>query len=58
MPHACEMLSNLDILERAIATVTRIILNTRHHQAEADDYESQVLLDTDLAILSVSTLHL
>ncbi|MDB9375896.1 HD domain-containing protein [Nodularia sphaerocarpa] len=52
--YACELLSNLGIPTKTIATVTRLILNTKHHQAATDDYDSQVLLDADLAILATN----
>ncbi|MBD2451040.1 hypothetical protein H6G76_28710 [Nostoc sp. FACHB-152] len=51
--YACELLSNLSLPQDAIATVTRLILHTKHHQA-ADDDDSQVLLDADLAILAAN----
>ncbi|MEH2375900.1 HD domain-containing protein [Nostoc sp.] len=50
--YALELLSNLGIPEDTITTVTRLILNTKNHQAAVDDYDSQVLLDADLAILA------
>ncbi|MFN6484255.1 MULTISPECIES: hypothetical protein [unclassified Nostoc] len=52
--YAFELLNNLGIPESTIATVTRLILNTKHHQAAVDDYDSQVLLDADLAILATN----
>jgi predicted metal-dependent HD superfamily phosphohydrolase len=52
--YAFVLLSNLGIPETTIATVTRLILNTKHHQAAVDDYDSQVLLDADLAILATN----
>ncbi|MEH1870555.1 HD domain-containing protein [Nostoc sp.] len=52
--YAFELLSNLGIPESTIATVTRIIMNTKDHQAAVDDYDSQVLLDADLAILATN----
>ncbi|MEH2322278.1 MAG: hypothetical protein V7K32_01475 [Nostoc sp.] len=52
--YAFEFLSNLGIPESTIATVTRIIMNTKDHQAAVDDYDSQVLLDADLAILATN----
>ncbi|MEH2253738.1 HD domain-containing protein [Nostoc sp.] len=51
---AFELLSNLGIPESTITTVTRLILNTKDHQAAMDDYDSQVLLDADLAILATN----
>ncbi|MEH1789066.1 hypothetical protein [Nostoc sp.] len=50
--YASELLSNLGIPEIIITTVTRLILNTKDHQAAVNDYDSQVLLDADLAILA------
>ncbi|MEJ1936450.1 hypothetical protein WDZ92_40175 [Nostoc sp. NIES-2111] len=48
--YASDLLNNLDIPNSCITTVQRLILNTKHHQA--DDFDSQVLLDADLAILA------
>jgi len=50
--YASELLSNLGIPETIISTVTRLILNTKDHQAAVNDYDSQVLLDADLGILA------
>jgi predicted metal-dependent HD superfamily phosphohydrolase len=50
--YALELLSNLGIPESTITTVTRLVLNTKDHQAAVNDYDSQVLLDADLAILA------
>lgn len=55
--YACELLSNLSLPENAIATVTHLILNTKYHQAAEDDFDSQVLLDADLAILAANTVQ-
>ncbi|MGF1935669.1 MAG: HD domain-containing protein [Nostoc sp. ChiQUE02] len=52
--YAFKLLSNLGIPESTITTVTRLILNTKDHQAAVDDYDSQVLLDADLAILATN----
>lgn len=52
--YADELLSYLGIPVNQIATVTRLILNTKHHQAAVNDIDSQVLLDADLAILAAS----
>ncbi|MEH2009899.1 HD domain-containing protein [Nostoc sp.] len=52
--YAFELLSNLGIPESTITTVTRLILNTKNHQAAVDDYDCQVLLDADLAILATN----
>ncbi|OUL23646.1 hypothetical protein BV372_29670 [Nostoc sp. T09] len=53
--YAYELLSNLKIPLNNIITVNRLILNTKKHQSAADDFDSQVLLDADLAILSVDS---
>ncbi|MEH1896278.1 MAG: hypothetical protein V7K94_13445 [Nostoc sp.] len=53
--YAFELLSNLGIPESIITTVTRLILNTKDHQAAVNDYDSQVLLDADLAILAANS---
>ncbi len=55
--YALELLSNLGIPESIIITVTRLILNTKDHQAAVDDYDSQVLLDADLAILATNSVQ-
>jgi predicted metal-dependent HD superfamily phosphohydrolase len=55
--YAFELLSNLGIPESTITAVTRLILNTKDHQAAADDYDSQVLLDADLAILATNSVQ-
>ncbi|MCC5607189.1 hypothetical protein LC612_10405 [Nostoc sp. CHAB 5834] len=52
--YAFALLSNLGIPESTITIVTRLILNTKDHQAAVDDYDSQVLLDADLAILATN----
>ncbi|WP_375512431.1 hypothetical protein [uncultured Nostoc sp.] len=52
--YAFELLSNLGLPESTITTVTRLILNTKYHQAAVDDCDSQVLLDADLAILATN----
>ncbi|MBN3898136.1 MAG: hypothetical protein HWQ41_23545 [Nostoc sp. NOS(2021)] len=52
--YAFELLSNLGIPESTITIITRLILNTKNHQAAVDDYDSQVLLDADLAILATN----
>ena len=52
--YAFELLSNLGIPESTITNVIRLILNTKDHQAAVDDYDSQVLLDADLAILATN----
>ncbi|MEH2147030.1 HD domain-containing protein [Nostoc sp.] len=55
--YAWELLSDLGIPESTINTVTRLILNTKDHQAAVDDYDSQVLLDADLAILATNSVQ-
>ncbi|MBW4613337.1 MAG: hypothetical protein KME21_08650 [Desmonostoc vinosum HA7617-LM4] len=50
--YAVQWLSSLGIPANTITYVTRLILNTKHHQAAVDDFDSQVLLDADLAILA------
>ncbi|MGI8503731.1 MAG: HD domain-containing protein [Hassallia sp.] len=52
--YACELLSSLGIPPSNITAVTCLIINTKHHQAAADDFDSQVLLDADLAILAAN----
>ncbi|MBD2344892.1 HD domain-containing protein [Anabaena subtropica] len=51
--YACESLSSLGIPLSCLTKVKRLILNTKHHQAD-DDIDSQVLLDADLAILATN----
>jgi predicted metal-dependent HD superfamily phosphohydrolase len=55
--YASQLLSSLGIPNSNIATVTRLVLNTKHHQAAVDDYDSQVLLDADLAILAANSVQ-
>ncbi|BAY31239.1 hypothetical protein NIES2107_30980 [Nostoc carneum NIES-2107] len=50
--YACELLHNLGLEPNNIAQIALLILNTKSHQAAADDFDSQVLLDADLAILA------
>ncbi|WP_414578964.1 hypothetical protein [Anabaena sp. CCY 9402-a] len=52
--YADKLLRNLEIPINQINTVTHLILNTKHHQADIDDIDSQVLLDADLGMLAVS----
>jgi predicted metal-dependent HD superfamily phosphohydrolase len=52
--YACELLSSLGIPSNNITAVTCLIINTKNHQAAADDFDSQVLLDADLAILAAN----
>ncbi|WP_224311672.1 MULTISPECIES: hypothetical protein [Nostocaceae] len=50
--YAGEALQSLGIPLSCITKVKRLILSTKHHQA--DDIDSQVLLDADLAILATN----
>ncbi|MBD2439066.1 hypothetical protein [Nostoc sp. FACHB-110] len=52
--YACELLSDLSLPQSAIATITRLILDTKHHQATVNDEDTYVLLDADLAILAAN----
>ncbi|MBE9199566.1 MULTISPECIES: hypothetical protein [unclassified Nodularia (in: cyanobacteria)] len=52
--YAFNMLNILGVPHSDITNVTRLILNTKHHQAATEDYDSQVLLDADLAILATN----
>jgi predicted metal-dependent HD superfamily phosphohydrolase len=49
--YASDWLASLGFSSRIIATVSRFILSTKSHQAAPDDFECQVFLDADLAIL-------
>ncbi|HLP87238.1 MAG TPA: hypothetical protein VK184_01360 [Nostocaceae cyanobacterium] len=51
--YTATLLQNLGVPLGTIANVTRLILQTKHHQA--DDIDSQILLDADLAILAASS---
>ncbi|WP_392480732.1 hypothetical protein [Nostoc sp. C110] len=55
--YAFELLNTLDIPESTITTVTRLILNTKYHEAAVNDCDSQVLLDADLAILAAHSVE-
>ncbi|WP_392532828.1 hypothetical protein [Nostoc sp. C117] len=55
--YAVEFLSNLGISESIIAIVSRLILNTKDHQAKVDDCDSQVLIDADLAIFAANSVE-
>jgi predicted metal-dependent HD superfamily phosphohydrolase len=55
--YACDLLSNLGLSSHKIATVKRLILNTKYHQAAVDDFDCQVLLDADLAILAADPIQ-
>ncbi|MUG95747.1 HD domain-containing protein [Scytonema sp. UIC 10036] len=49
--YASHLLASLRLSSRIIATVSRLILSTKFHQAAPNDIDCQVLLDADLAIL-------
>ncbi|BCX10418.1 MAG: hypothetical protein KatS3mg066_4277 [Fischerella sp.] len=49
--YAVEILSSLQIPHSIIARVASLILGTKHHQVEPDDFDAQVFLDADLEIL-------
>lgn len=49
--YAVECLLSLSIPPDVIKNVKRLILTTKNHQAFSNDYDAQVLLDADLAIL-------
>ena len=49
--YAVEVLSSLSIPSDVIKNVKKLILQTKHHQASTTDFNAQVLLDADLAIL-------
>ncbi len=53
--YANDLMKSLEIAPRLITNVTRLILNTKFHQADTDDIDSQILLDADLAILGSPT---
>lgn len=55
--YACDLLSSLDINQSVITSINSIIMNTKYHQAATDDYDSQVLLDADLAILAANPIQ-
>ncbi len=55
--YAAEFLKHLGLSDRIITKTTSLILNTKHHQAEPDDFDAQVLLDADLAILGSNPQH-
>ncbi len=52
--YARELLTLLNIPNQTIVNVCRLILSTKYHQAKCDDFDNQVLLDADLAILGSS----
>ncbi|MBO1351093.1 MAG: hypothetical protein EBE86_028690 [Hormoscilla sp. GUM202] len=49
--YAAKVLKRLKISSSTIDAVTQMILKTKHHQADPEDIDSQILLDADLAIL-------
>ncbi len=50
--YACKLMNSWEINISYITTVNRLILNTKDHKATADDIDSHILLDADLAILA------
>lgn len=50
--YAANLMKSLEIDARVITNVTRLILNTKFHQVDTDDIDSQILVDADLAILA------
>ncbi len=48
---AAERCSGWGVPASTVETVRRLILATKSHQADADDFDAHVLLDADLAIL-------
>ncbi|BAZ42286.1 hypothetical protein NIES4101_82540 [Calothrix sp. NIES-4101] len=52
--YARELLTSLNICHVIINDVCRLILNTKYHQAELNDFDSYLLLDADLSILGSS----
>ncbi|MBD2356513.1 hypothetical protein H6G41_18090 [Tolypothrix sp. FACHB-123] len=55
--YAGELLPNLGLKNNNISDIQNLILHTKHHQAAADDVDSQVLLDADLAILAADSIQ-
>ena len=49
--YAVSVLSSLSIPSGVIKKVKKLILQTKNHQASVTDFDAQVLLDADLAIL-------
>jgi len=49
--YAAKVLKRLKISSSTIDAVTQMILKTKHHQADPEDLDSQIMLDADLAIL-------
>jgi predicted metal-dependent HD superfamily phosphohydrolase len=52
--YARELLQYEGISNNLIDTVSCLILDTKHHQSDFDNIESQILLDADLAILGAN----
>ncbi|MEA5569528.1 hypothetical protein [Calothrix sp. UHCC 0171] len=52
--YAHELLTSLNVSQMIIDNVCRLILNTKYHQAELNDFDSYLLLDADLSILGSS----
>lgn len=50
--YAQKLLSSLGISATTTRVISRLILNTKYHQADTEDIDSQVLLDADLGILA------
>ncbi|MCP6759543.1 MAG: hypothetical protein NHB32_12420 [Fischerella sp. CENA71] len=55
--YAVEVLKLLGLSDSIITKTKSLILNTKHHQAEPNDFDAQVLLDADLAILGSNPQH-
>jgi predicted metal-dependent HD superfamily phosphohydrolase len=52
--YARELLTLLNIPNQTIVNACRLILSTEYHQAKYDDFDNQLLIDADLAILGSS----
>ena len=52
--YAIKVLSSLSIPSNVIKNVKKLILQTKNHQFLANDFDAQVFLDADLAILGSS----
>ncbi|KAF3890039.1 MULTISPECIES: HD domain-containing protein [Nostocales] len=55
--YASDLLTSLGVSSKIIATVSRLILSTKSHQAAPNDFDCQILLDADLAILGSSPIE-
>lgn len=55
--YAGKLLPALGLTTNNISHIQNLIINTKHHQAAADDFDSQVLLDADLAILAAEPMQ-